>query len=64
VSFPFDDAVAWQADVVFNDRRRRGLPTGENDLWIAATALAADEILVTRNPRHFQAVRGPRIMTH
>jgi predicted nucleic acid-binding protein len=32
VSFPFNDAVAWRAAVVFTDLRRRGVPTGENDL--------------------------------
>jgi predicted nucleic acid-binding protein len=64
VNFPFNDAVAWQAAVIFNDLRRRGLPTGENDLWIAATAIAADEALVTKNLRHFQPIRGLRVMTH
>jgi len=29
VNFPFNDAVAWQAAVIFNDLRRRGLPTRE-----------------------------------
>lgn len=64
VNFPFNDAVAWQAAVIFNDLRRRGLPTGENDLWIAATAVAADETLVTKNLKHFREIRGLRVVTH
>lgn len=64
VLFSFNDAVAWRAAVVFNDLRRRGVPTGENDLWIAATALEADETLVTRNVKHFREIRGLRIVTH
>ena len=64
VSFPFDDAVAWQAAVIFNDLRRRGVPTGENDLWIAATAVAAGETLVTRNVRHFRDIRGLKVVAH
>ena len=64
VVFPFNDSVAWRAAVVFNDLRRRGVPTGENDLWIAATALEADETLVTRNVKHFREIRGLRIVTH
>ncbi len=64
VIFPFNDAVAWRAAVIFNDLRRRGFPTGENDLWIAATAVEADETLVTRNVKHFREIRGLRIVTH
>ncbi len=64
VVFPFNDAVAWRAAVIFNDLRRRGVPTGENDLWIAATAVEADETLVTRNVKHFREIRGLRVITH
>jgi len=34
---------------------------GENDLWIAATSLAHDRPLVTRNKRHFDVVEGLRL---
>lgn len=64
VAFPFNDAVAWRAAIIFNDLRRRGMPTGENDLWIAATAVEADETLVTRNVKHFREIRGLRILAH
>jgi predicted nucleic acid-binding protein len=64
VLYPFNDAVAWRAAVVFNDLRKRGVPTGENDLWIAATALEADTPLVTRNVRHFREIRGLKVIAH
>ena len=64
VVFPFNDAVAWRAAVIFDDLRRRGRPTGENDLWIAATAVEADEIFVTRNVKHFREIKGLRIVAH
>ncbi len=64
VVFPFNDAVAWRAAVIFADLRRRGVPTGENDLWIAATAVEAGETLVTRNVKHFREIKGLRIVTH
>jgi predicted nucleic acid-binding protein len=64
VLFPFNDAVAWQAAEIFTDLRRRGIPTGENDLWIAATAVDAGETLVTRNLRHFQSIRGLKLLGH
>lgn len=34
---------------------------GQNDLWIAATALACNKPLVTRNHRHFDRIRGLRL---
>jgi predicted nucleic acid-binding protein len=38
-------------------QQRRGLPLDENDLWIAATALALDATLVSRDSA-FQAIEG------
>ncbi|NVO06582.1 MAG: VapC toxin family PIN domain ribonuclease, partial [Rhodoferax sp.] len=38
-----------------------GTPIGENDLWIAAHALAADMTLVTNNLREFQRVPGLKL---
>ncbi len=64
VSYPFNDAVAWRAAEIFKDLRKRGVMTGENDLWIAATALEAGGVLVTRNTKHFQEVRGLKLLAH
>jgi predicted nucleic acid-binding protein len=38
-------------------RRQQGRPLGDNDLWIAATALALDATLVTRD-RDFSGIEG------
>lgn len=40
-----------------SELQRVGLPLDENDLWIAATALALGASIVTRD-RHFQRVPG------
>lgn len=64
VIYPFNDAVAWRAAEIFNDLRQRGVMTGENDLWIAATALEGGGVLVTRNLKHFQNVRGLKVIAH
>ena len=64
VSYPFTDAVAWRAAEIFKDLRRRGKVTGENDLWIAATAVEAGGILVTRNVKHFHEIRGLTVRVH
>jgi tRNA(fMet)-specific endonuclease VapC len=41
--------------------RARGTPIGQNDLWIAAQALAADLILVTNNEKEFRRVPGLKV---
>ena len=64
VSYPFNDAVAWRAAEIFNDLRKRGVMMGENDLWIGATALEAGGVLVTRNVKHFQNIRGLKVVAH
>jgi tRNA(fMet)-specific endonuclease VapC len=40
---------------------KTGCPIGNNDLWIAAHARAADLILVTNNAREFIRVEGLRV---
>ena len=45
---------------VFQSLRRRGKPIPTNDLWIAATALGLDAVVVTSDS-DFQRVRGLRI---
>ena len=40
---------------------RVGTPIGNNDIWIAAHALATDSILVTDNVREFSRVPGLKI---
>lgn len=40
---------------------RAGTPIGNNDLWIAAHALATDSILVTDNVKEFSRVPGLKI---
>jgi len=50
--------VAWKYGQTFRYLRDNGLLIGTNDLWIAATALAYDLPVVTRNRRHFLRVPG------
>ncbi|MGI8806236.1 MAG: PIN domain-containing protein [Thermoleophilaceae bacterium] len=40
----------------------RGEPIGAHDLWIAATALAHDLGVATRNASHFDRVPGLRVL--
>ncbi len=63
-AYPVDDRVLWKAAEVFQGLRKRGLATGENDLWIAATALVAGEALVTANTKDFSAIEGLQVLSH
>jgi tRNA(fMet)-specific endonuclease VapC len=61
---PLDENVLWKAAEVFQDLRKRGEPTGENDLWIAATALVVGEPLVTANAMDFEKIGGLKVLSH
>jgi predicted nucleic acid-binding protein len=57
---PCEPVIAAAADRYANvkaSQQRRGLPLDENDLWIAATAIAMNATLVSRDS-DFQAIEG------
>lgn len=55
---PFDSAVSRRAAELRHSLERRGEGIGPMDTLIAATALANDATLVTRNLREFGRIRG------
>jgi predicted nucleic acid-binding protein len=59
---PATNEVCWHYGVTYRYLRTNGLLIGTNDLWVAATALAFDRPLVTRNTREFQRVPGLRLL--
>lgn len=48
--------VSWRYGRLYRYLKANGLAIGANDLWIAATALAFEMPLVTRNEQHFSRV--------
>ena len=54
---PFDMKVA-QKSVEIYEELHKGQQIEDNDIFIAATAIINDCILVTSNTRHFQRVRN------
>ncbi len=60
-SLPFDDEAAAHYGLVRAQLHRSGALIGPNDLLIAATALAVDATVVTRNDTEFRRVAGLRV---
>jgi tRNA(fMet)-specific endonuclease VapC len=48
--------IAQQYAIIRSFLEKKGLPIGNNDLWIAAHALSLNAILVTNNTREFSRV--------
>lgn len=58
---PLGEAAAQHYGQIRADLQRKGLPIGNNDLWIAAHARAEGWILVTNNEREFVRVEGLQV---
>jgi len=59
-----DAVVASRYGELSRSLRAAGESIGANDTWIAATALAVECPLLTRNVRHFARVQGLRVMAY
>jgi tRNA(fMet)-specific endonuclease VapC len=57
-ALPLDVAVGQEYGRVRSELEVIGRPIGNNDLWIAAHALALKAVLVTNNRREFDRVKG------
>jgi len=60
-ALPLPEAAAEVYGKVRAELESKGQKIGNNDLWIASHALAADLILVTNNENEFSRVRGLKI---
>lgn len=58
---PLPENAAHTHGVIRRQLEARGEVIGNNDLWIAAHAKAADLILVTNNEREFKRVSGLKV---
>lgn len=55
---PLKPETGAQYGEIRRDLEARGTPIGQNDLWIAAQARAAEAVLVTDNEAEFRRVDG------
>lgn len=60
-ALPLPEAAAEAYGTIRADLEAKGAMIGNNDLWIAAHALAADLTLVSNNLREFRRVSGLRL---
>jgi tRNA(fMet)-specific endonuclease VapC len=58
---PLDEAVAERYGALRATLEQQGTTIGNNDLWIAAHALALGVALVTNNEREFSRVQGLKL---
>lgn len=58
----YTSEVGWQFGVIYRRLRAAGMLIGANDLWIAATALAYGQRLVTRNATDFMRIDRLKVL--
>jgi tRNA(fMet)-specific endonuclease VapC len=58
---PLPEGASEKYGIIRAELETKGRVIGNNDLWIAAHALAAGLILVTNNEREFRRVKGLKI---
>lgn len=61
---PSSADVGWEYGKAYRYLRTNGVLIGANDLWIAATAVAYGQPLVTRNTRAFARVPGLEVVAY
>jgi tRNA(fMet)-specific endonuclease VapC len=60
-AMPLPEVAAEAYGTIRADLESKGEKIGNNDLWIAAHAIASELTLVTNNEREFRRVRGLKI---
>lgn len=60
-ALPLPENAGYVYGTIRAELARRGEMVGNNDLWIAAHAVAAELTLVTNNEREFRRIRGLKV---
>jgi len=59
-----ETAIAWRAGQISRDLRSRREIIGDNDIWIAATAMHHGFSGVSKNAKHFRRVSGLQVIDY
>ena len=59
-----DLEIAWRASRISRGLRPSGTPIGDNDLWVAPTALERGMPVVSRNLRRYERVPGLQMVSY
>jgi tRNA(fMet)-specific endonuclease VapC len=59
----YDDQLAWTWAELSASLRQSGRSISSEDSWIAATAIRFNLPLVTHNRRHFEGIKGLRLIS-
>jgi tRNA(fMet)-specific endonuclease VapC len=59
-----DHDIAWAASQIARQLRSTGSSIGDDDVWIAATALNHNLALITKNAQHFQRISGLNVTAY
>mgnify|MGYP006274435357 CR=1 FL=1 len=62
IVLPLTDEIVIKASDIYADLKKRGLPTGDADILIAASALVLGVAVVTNNQAHFQRIPQLQIL--
>ncbi|HLD05412.1 MAG TPA: type II toxin-antitoxin system VapC family toxin [Candidatus Nanoarchaeia archaeon] len=58
---PFEDTAPQIAARIFYELKKRGAMIGTVDVFIASIVLAGNDVLITRNKKHFDKIPGLQI---
>ncbi len=61
IILPLSDKIIVQAADIYADLRGRGLPIGDADIMIAATAIIFNLVVITNNENHFRRISGIQV---
>jgi tRNA(fMet)-specific endonuclease VapC len=61
---PLDAVSAWRAGIELGRLRKEGLPVDPIDAQIAGIALQHNEVVVTRDQKHFERFEGLRVESY
>ncbi len=64
IQYPLSEVEAKAAAVIEADLKKRGELIDIEDILIAGIAKAHDQIILTRNPRHFEKIKDLQVETY